>query len=159
MKFSKISYPFLMAVSFAMLNAFALLLSSCGGGSNDLALTAGDKAVVNLVAGPWKVVSVTVDGVDKTSLFTGFTITFTKSSANTGGYSTANGGAVWPATGQWTIGDMNTAGSFLRSDGLEVLLTEITDTSLKMSLAWTKNTFGPGRIESISGQHVFVVGK
>lgn len=159
MKFPKIVYPFLMAATFVTVSAFALLLSSCKGGK-DPEPSVGDKAISNLIASPWKVVSVTVDGIDKTSLFTGFTITFTKSSANTGGYSTVNGGVLWPASGQWTIADMNTANSFQRSDGVEVqLAAEVTATSLKMSLASNKNTFGPGRIESIKGQHVFTMGK
>jgi hypothetical protein len=158
MKSQKIIYSVLMAVALATLGAFSISLSSCKG--KDTEPSVGDKAVLNLVASPWKVVSVSVGGADRTSLFTGFTITFSKASANTGGYTSLKGGVVWPASGQWTIADMTTATtSFQRSDGVEVTLTEVTATSLKMSLAWGKNTFGPGRTGSVSGQHVFTMGK
>ena len=157
MNITKVVYPFLVVISLVSLSALSFLFASCGG--KDPAPSVGDKAISNLVTSPWKIVSVTIDGVDNTSLFTGFTITFTKATSNAGSYTAVNGGLVWPTSGQWTIVDMNTAGSFLRNDGIEVQLLEVTATSLKMSLIWGKNTFGPGRIGSVSGQHIFTMGK
>jgi hypothetical protein len=155
MKSKKIIYSALMGA--ALISTFMMHLSSCKG--KDPEPSAGDLAIASLIASPWKVKVVTVDNQDKTSLFTGFTIAFSKSGAADGSYSSTNGGLVWPATGQWTISDPLVAGSFKRNDGLDVQLIEVTTTSLKMSLNWSKNTFGPGRVESISGQHVFTMGK
>jgi hypothetical protein len=167
MKSSKVVYSFLMVASLLLVSVIVLFLSSCGGKGSDPAppeLTAAEKAVQNLVASPWKVAAVAVDGADKTALFTGFTITFSPSStingkpSFNGNYSTTNGGVMWP-NGSWTIGDINLAGSLQRGDGLTVQLTDVTATTFKMSLAWNKNTFGPGRVESIKGQFVFSMGK
>lgn len=149
---------------------FVLLLSSCGGdGGTDPTPepepTAGEKVLINLVASAWKMKSVAVDGVDKSSLFTGLTISFTSSASSngkptafSGSFTTTNGGPVWPASGNWTITDQTTGASLSR-DGLAIQLTEVTESSLKMSLNWNKDTFGPGRVESIKGQHVFTMGK
>jgi hypothetical protein len=30
---------------------------------------------------------------------------------------------------------------------------------LKLELVWSKNTLGPGRIQSVSGKHIFTFGK
>jgi hypothetical protein len=130
---------------------------SCGSGGGDdpePEKTAAELTTAKLTASPWKVGTVTVDGTDQSSLFKNFTITFTSS-----GFTTANGGVVWPASSNWSFTDAN-ATSFSRGgDGVTVQLQEITDSSLKMSLAWSKNTLGPGRIESVKGQHVFTMGK
>lgn len=153
MKAIKVIYPILISCSVLIM---CLLISSCG---KDTALSAGEQAIAKLTASSWKVVSVTVDGVDKTTLFTGLTITFSKTSSNGGSYTTANGGAVWTGSGQWTITDMNTAGFIVRGDNLEVQLNELLPASLTMTLDWNKNTFGPGRVASIKGKHVFAMGK
>jgi hypothetical protein len=131
-------------------------LISCGGGGGDDPTpekTKAEEVTAKLTASQWKVGSVTVDGVDQSSLFKNFNITF--SSTN---FTTTNGGVVWPASSNWSFTDTNATG-FSRSDGITVQLQEITDTSLKMSMAWSKNTLGPGRIESVKGQHVFTMGK
>jgi len=102
-----------------------------------------------LTSHSWKVSTVTVGGTDQTSLFTGFTISFTGTN-----YNPTNGGLVWPSSSTWTFKD-DTAKVLVRGDGLEVKLNEVTETSLKMELTWNKSTLGPGRISSISGVHIF----
>jgi hypothetical protein len=143
---STIAIAFLLACS---------QLISCGGGGGDPEpeKTKAEEVTAKLTAGQWKVGLVTVDGVDQSALFKSFNITFTATS-----FSTTNGGVVWPASSTWSFTDANATG-FSRSDGITVQLQEITDTSLKMSMAWSKNTLGPGRIESVKGQHVFTMGK
>ena len=141
-----------------MRSLFTLLLLAamsqfiaCDSGGEPSA-TAEEKVKALLMAKPWKIKSMTVDGVDKSSLFTNFTITF-----SSGTYSTTNGGVEWPAVDSWSF-TSNDATSFTRGDGIVVMLTEVTDTSLKLSFTWSKNTFGPGRAESVSGQTVFALG-
>lgn len=149
--------------------AFVLTLSSCGGDDGTDPTpepTVGEQVLSNLVASQWKVKSVTVDGSDKSSSFPGLTITFTSSattngkpSSFSGSFTASNGEPVWPLSGNWTIPDIAVGSKLQRSDGIEIQLIEVTETSLKMSLPWSKNTLGPGRIESIKGQHVFTMGK
>ena len=57
------------------------------------------------------------------------------------------------------VKNTNETTAIKRDDGLVVTLQEVTDTSLKLALTWTKTTLGSGRIESVSGQHVFSFGK
>ena len=139
--------------SMAVLLYMGAHLISCGGDDPVQEPTKGELALKSLTASSWNVKSVTVDGVDQSTLFKNFTITF--SSAN---FTTTNGGVVWPVSSNWSFTDDNATG-FSRSDGITVQLKEITDTSLKMSMAWSKNTLGPGRIESVKGQHVFTMTK
>jgi hypothetical protein len=155
----KLTYNFSTIIRSMITIAFlaaCLQFISCGSGGGDDPTpekTKAEEVTAKLTASQWKVGSVTVDGVDQSTLFKNFNITF--SSTN---FTTTNGGVVWPASSNWSFTDQNATG-FSRSDGITVQLQEITDTSLKMSLAWSKNTFGTGRIESVKGQHVFTMGK
>jgi hypothetical protein len=152
----KLTYNFPTIIRSIIAIAFLVACSqfmNCGsGGGDDPApeKTAAELTTAKLTASPWKVGSVTVDGVDQ---FKNFTITFSGTN-----FTTTNGGVVWPASSNWGFTDDNATG-FSRSDGITVQLQEITDTSLKMSMAWSKNTLGTGRIESVKGQHVFTMGK
>jgi hypothetical protein len=124
-----------------------LFLASCG--SSSTGPTAKEVSTQKLVANTWRVNTVTVDAVDQTALFTGMTLKFTAT-----GYTTTNGGVVWPASGTWSFTDE--AGKIIkRSDNQEVTITEISDTILKLSLTRTQGTLGSGRTESIAGNHVF----
>jgi hypothetical protein len=147
-----------------------VFISSCGGGGGqdpEPEPTAGDLVLINLVSGTWKVNTVTIDGVDKTSMFTNMTLAFTSNAtvngkpvAFNGNYSPSNGGVVWPSSNNsWTITDQAAGKTMMRGDGLEVQLTEVTASSMKMNLAWNKTTFGTGRTGSLKGQHVFTFGK
>ncbi len=149
-------YNFLTLAHFSIVIAFlfgCLQFMACGGG-DDPVPSKSEEVTTKLTAGVWKVGTVTVDGVDQSALFKNFSITFT-----TSGFTTANGGVVWPASSNWSFTDANATAFTRVADGLTVQIQEVTDTSLKMSMTWSKNTFGPGRIESIKGQHLFVMGK
>ncbi len=131
-------------------------LSGCGGGASDptpTPVSKQDEVKAKLTSPTWKLQSVTVDGTDKTSIYKDLSLKFSAT-----GFTSSNGGVVWPATGTWTFTSAE-ATAIKRDDGLEVTLQEVTDTSLKLGLAWSKTTLGPGRIESVSGQHVFNFGK
>lgn len=146
-----------------------LIIQSCGGDGDpdpDPEPTAAELAVINLTNGTWKVNSVTVDGVDKTSMFTNMSITFTpasmtngKPSSLNGSFTSTNGGLVWPSSGNWSFTNTNDGTNLSRSDGLSIQLTTLTATSLKMSLAWSQTTYGEGRAKSLKGQHEFTMGK
>jgi len=104
-----------------------------------------------LMSGTWKIQSVTVDGVDKTSVYHDLTLSFTAS-----GFTSTHGGPVWPATGTWTF-TSDEATAIKRGDNVEVQILDITASALQLGLAWNKTTFG--RVSSVSGQHVFTFGK
>jgi hypothetical protein len=105
-----------------------------------------------LTSSTWTLQSVTVDGVDQTSVYQGLTLKFTETT-----YTTTKGGLVWPASGTWSFTD-DTATTIKRDDGTEIK-TEATDTSLRLTLTWAKTTLGSGRIGSVKGLHVFTFKK
>ncbi len=110
--------------------------------------TPQEKATSLLTSSTWKIKTVSVDATDRTSVYPGLTLTFTAT-----GYTTTNGGVIWPATGTWLFKDQ-TATTITRSDGLEITIQELTETSLKLAFSWTKTTLGSGRVQSVSGLHV-----
>jgi hypothetical protein len=105
-------------------------------------------ALITAAGTTWKIHSVTVDGVDKSSLFAGMTLKFTSSS-----FATTNGDPLWPASGTWDFTSTQ-ATTIKRNDNVEVQV-QATSTSLKLGLTWNKTTFEPGRTQSISGQYLF----
>lgn len=141
----------LSVLVFIALTAIVTSMSSCGSDGGDDPNPQTD--VTTKLQGTWKIQSLMVDGVDKTSLFLGFAISFVSSS----NFNTSNGGQIFPNSGSFGFADSNA--TILRLSGVPDITFVVTDTSLKMTLSWTKNTFGSGRIESISGQHVFTMNK
>jgi hypothetical protein len=133
-----------------MLITLMALLPGCKGGDDP---TPKELTTQKLIANTWKISTVSVDGVDQTALFTNMTLTFTATR-----YTTTNGGVVWPASGSWSYTD-NTAQKIKRDDNVEVTLTEVSETALKMTLTWAQGTFGSGRVSSVAGQHVFTMVK
>ena len=129
--------------------AFITLSINFSGCSEDKKISRQEEVTAALTSGAWKVKTVTVDNVDKTSSFKDLGLTFTATS-----FTSTNGGVIWPATGTFNFTDAN-ATAIKRNDNLEVQVQEATTSSLKLGLTWTKTTLGSGRVESISGQHVF----
>ncbi len=106
-----------------------------------------------LKSSAWKVQSVSVDNTDQTTVYKGLTLSFTDA-----GYTSTNGGVVWPASGTWVFADGN-AKTITRSDNLAVTITEVTDTKLVLTLTWATTTLGGGRVESVKGINVFTFAK
>ena len=97
----------------------------------------------------WKLQSLQVDNVDKTSLYAGMTLSFTATT-----YATVKGAPVWAASGTWSFSGTD-GKTIVRDDQVQVNADQISDNQLVLSLTWNKNTFGGGRVSSISGQHVY----
>jgi len=133
------------------LSAMVTFMSSCGGGDDPG--PGSDPVAENMTklqSGTWKIQTVTVNSTDQTTLFSGFTIKFNAST-----YTVTNGDPIFPSSGNYS-GNL----SHLTLDGgVPTIGYEVTDTSLKMTLTWSKNTFGSGKAESISGTHVFTMNK
>jgi hypothetical protein len=131
--------------------SFILLIQSCGkSSSNDPSPSDQMKAI--LISGKWNLQTVQVDGVDKTTTYSGLTLNFTATN-----YSTTNGRVIWPATGTWQFSD-ETGKNITRDDGLPVAIGEATTSKLVLTLTWNKTTLG-GRAGSLKGVNVFTFGK
>ena len=106
-----------------------------------------------LKASTWTMQTVVVDAVDQSTVYKGLTLNFTDT-----GYSSTNGGVVWPASGTWVFADAS-AKTITRNDNLAITITEVTDAKLILSLTWTKTTLSGGRVESVKGLNVFTFTK
>ena len=129
----------------------SLLLAASCKKSNDP--SPGDVTTQQLSSATWKVSTVTVDGTDQTALFSTMTLKFTATN-----YTTMNGGVVWPVSGTWSFVNEN-ATTIKRDDGVEVALSVVNEAGFKMTLVWSKSTFGSGRVASVAGTHVFTMVK
>jgi hypothetical protein len=138
-------------VSFLAISFVLVSLSGCGDSGADPTPSAQDEIKEKLTANKWNLQTATVDGTDKTAVYKNLSITFAASS-----YSSTNGGGIWPATGTWSFNSVDGT-SIKRDDGL-IMALDVTDTILKLSFTWSKNTLGGGRIESVSGQHILTFG-
>lgn len=126
--------------------ATLLALAGCG---NDDDKQASDSVRKVLTANEWKIQSVSIDGTDGTSLFTGLTVQFTNT-----GYTATQGGIVWPASGTWAFAD-DSGKTIIRDDGTLVTIREIKGGKLVVNLMWLTTTLGPGRVSATSGEHTF----
>jgi hypothetical protein len=133
--------------TFFMLLFLVSLFIACHKKGND---PVSEETLTNLISAPWRINKVTVDGVDQSTSFTGFTLAFT----NNHSYTTTHGGLLWPATGEWSFKD-ETNKVLRRSDDVEIELIEITPTTLKMKMLWSVSGLGYGRTNSIQGQYLF----
>ena len=119
--------------------------------------TESQKAAKLLADGAWNLQSVSVDGVDKTSVYQGLKVDFNLSGTDAigGTFSTTTGRAAWPATGSWSFDD-DFGATIERNDGLSITVEEVTESNLVLGLVWDKTTYGNGgRVGSVSGQHTF----
>lgn len=138
---------------------------SCGGddgdgdGGTDPVLSPEAEQAALLVAGgaSWTLNagsgSVTVDGVNSED-WANFSLTFT-GDENGGSFSTSNSASplVWPASGTWDFNNSTT--SILRNDGV-VMTINVTETQL--TLSFTIEEEGSGRIQGFGGSWVFNLG-
>jgi len=101
----------------------------------------------------WKLQSLMVDNVDKTTLYSGMTLSFTATT-----YTTTKGSPVWASNGTWTFSG-NDGKMITRDDQIDVSIDQIADSQLVLSLTWNKTTLGAGRQASVSGKHVYTLVK
>lgn len=134
----------LMIIIFMML---LLQLSSCK--KEEPSKLETDRIKLLLTSTTWKIQTVTVDGVDQTSMYSGLTLKFTDTQ-----YTTTNGKVVWPASGVWIFAD-NTGRRILRGDNVEMSVQQIDTDKLVLNFTWATTTLGPGRLSSMKGKHVF----
>ena len=139
----------------------AMLLCGCGGGDPEPAQPTESEKVTQILTsngGTWAPKSsagVTIDGVDVTEdLFSGFSITFSKTTFTTTGTS-----PVWLREDTWRFKDENATVIIRGQDNKEITIEEISDTQMKLTLEWTETTTDGGRKKSLKGKHEFLLNK
>jgi hypothetical protein len=139
MKTIKLFFGIILAASLCL---FAV---SCGKDSPSVSDT--NKKILTTTT--WNLQTLTVDGVDKTKLYTGMTLSFDATT-----YTTAHGQPVWPLSGTWTFTD-DSGKNILRDGAVAVVVESITADELVLSLTWDSTTFGAGRTASVAGNHIY----
>lgn len=142
---------FIINNSIVLLSLISILMMTCKG-KDDPGPTGSNGAGSGNLVGNWVMQNVLVDGVDKTSTYSGMTLSFTATS-----FTSTNADPVWPSSGTWSLNANGT--TFKRGDGVEVSIQAATTSSLKLGLAWTTKTFGSGKTNSVAGNHVFTLTK
>lgn len=129
-----------------------VLLSACKDNEEPKPSKA-EEVTALLISGTWKVNSVLVDDVDRSSVYSGLNISFTST-----GFTTLNGGKIFPASGTWEF-TSDEATAIERNDGLVIDIVSISESQLKLGLTWTSGSIGTSRVSSVSGDHVLTFGK
>ncbi len=116
--------------------------------------SATEQTIKRLAAHEWTLTKVTVDGVDRTSVYEGLVLVWDKNHT----FSTTNGGVIWPSTGTFSFTDK--AGKSLlvaltNNEETHVSIETLTNTRLIISFHRNESTLGQGRVRSIGGEHVF----
>lgn len=139
----------------------AILTTHLGCGSDDsepepepteveikTALLTGESVTVS-VEDYWTVASVLVDGLDYTAEFQDFSIQFQNNS-----FTTENSLVVFGESGPWSF--TNDAAETIRlGAGLEITLTELTETTLIFQFLVEETIYG--RISAVGGRNVFTM--
>lgn len=121
-----------------------LFTSGCGGDEP----SASEVMLKKLMAHPWHLSNALVDGNDKTSVYSGLSLTFTKTNITATDITPS-----WPTSITWEFTD-GKAKAIIRNDDLEIQLVEVSKDLLKISYTWNSTTFEPGRVKSVGGNHV-----
>lgn len=129
---------------------FGLLLCVVGCGKDDAeALSQAEKIKQQLATQSWQLESATVNGIDKTTIYQGLSVTFAENT-----YTSIKGNEIWPASGTWAFATPE-AKAILRDGSLQIDIISVSNTQLILSFQWNDTTFKEGRLASISGLHIF----
>ena len=139
--------------------AFVMVFPSCGGdGGGEPSISFDEK-----MNGTWTLTSVTLDGTDVTSDFTGFQISLSSSGPNSGGgfYTITNGNNMLYSSGSYSLNgttNMNLNGDDGSSTSATISLSA-DGTTLTLSFYNPTTTLGGGRVDGAAGDYVFVLSK
>jgi hypothetical protein len=123
-----------------------LLIQAC---KKDDPQLATDRIKSLLIDGAWTLQTALVDEVDKTSLYEGLILNFTKTS-----FTSVNGGVVWPSNGSWEFKDAS-GETIIRDDGLEIDIVTIDKSTLQITFTLVEGSLDEARQTSVAGNHVF----
>jgi len=156
------------AVSFVILASAVVLMSNCG---CKYPSPIPQQVQLGKLSKTWNIVSVSLDGANRTGDFTNFKLTISgtfNANANNGNgpYNFSVTGArptpsPWPASGTWSFVNIGTgdSGSLIRNDGVPMVYTINSSGQLTISdLICTScdHAGAAGRTEAVNGNWTFV---
>jgi len=112
-----------------------------------------EQEIVDGLNKSWTITSVTLDNVDVTGDWNGFTLTFNGTKEYTATALSAESILVWPASGSYTFPNATNANLILRNDDIQITISNMTDTTVTLSFTILGRT--GGRKEGLIGGWVF----
>lgn len=134
--------------------AQVVLLVSCGGGDNPTPAADPRQEVIEALTKTWTVTSATFDDVTVSGDWNGFSLEFTDSQGYTTNASTDEQKLVWPTSGSYSFPDASNSFRILRSDGVEITISDLTETSATLSFQILQRS---GRASGLIGEWIFVM--
>lgn len=134
---------------------FSIYFSNCGSGEEPAPDPPVDikQQVIDGLAKTWQVNSVTLDGVDVSNDWIGFTLKFDKSKNYTAKELSVKSILVWPVSGSYSIPNANMPKNILRNDGIQIVLSNVTTSTV--TLSFTISGRSGGRVEALIGDYIF----
>lgn len=131
------------------------VLTACGGGDTPVPVTEATEEVIEALSKKWTTKSVTLDNVDVTADWSVFTLTFSQTQNYTASVLSSESILVWPAGGSYTFPNTNNAKQILRDDGVQITISNITETAATLTFSITGRN---GRTDGLIGEWVFEMG-
>lgn len=138
---------------YILLLSIIALLTNCGGDSPDPQPVDETQAVIDGLAKTWTISGVTLDGTSVASDWDNVQVSFTANkSFSITGLSQENA-LIWPSSGSYSFPDSSKPMSVLRSDGIAIAISNLTESSATLKLTISGRT--GGRETGLSGSYSF----
>lgn len=131
------------------------LLTSCDGSDSPSPQPDPQQEMIDALTKTWTVTEVTLDNVSVTGEWNNFSIQFMNDKTYSSTSSTNEQKLVWPIIGSYTFPDTNNPNMISRDDGVEITLSNVTETSATLSFRISNRS---GRVDGLIGEWVFVLG-
>ena len=136
-----------------LLSIIALLTNCKGKSTTDPAPVDPTLAVIEGLTKTWTVSEVTLDGTNVTSDWNNVQLSFAANkSFSITGLSQENA-LIWPSSGSYSFPDATKPMSVLRSDGIPIIISNLTETSATLDFTISGRT--GGRETGLSGNYTF----
>lgn len=131
------------------------LLTSCKGSDSPSPQPDPQQEMIDALTKTWTVTEVTLDDVSVTGEWNNFSIQLMNDKTYSTTSTTNEQKLVWPIIGSYTFPDTNNPNMITRDDGVEITLSNVTETSATLSFRISNRG---GRTDGLIGEWVFMMG-
>jgi hypothetical protein len=150
-------------LSLLILVSATVFFTNCGGG-DDPEKSEEEVQLDKLKASQWTILSVSLDGVDKTTDYTGMTLTLSGTFTEGGTYNYTSIATEWPPKSPWKkddawkfkSGSVGTTITRLYDDKDMTYELSNSDKQLTIEFTYSGEGFFNGRVESVDGPWQFI---
>ena len=135
---------------------FIIVITSCEENDPPELVDDAQQEMIDALSKTWSTSSVLQDNNSVSGDWSDFRIQLTENMGYTSNSSTNEQKLIWPISGSYTFPDVDNPNKILRSDGVEINLSNVTETSATLSFQITGRS--NGRSNSLIGEWVFILG-